>query len=208
MHEFTIKMNKKSEVLRNDGNELYRVRKFHSALLKYNESLCLAEPGSENIGLAYANRSAIYYEMKLYERCLNNIELAKINHYPAVNIEVLQRRKEKCLEQLKQHTEKHSNIWDFFKLSYPPNEKLPFIINCLEVKCSQKFGRYITTNQPLKVGDIISIEKPYFSILLSESKFLGISESNILQRCSNCLKVNDLDLIPCASCCKGIPFKL
>ena len=199
-----FKRNDKSEILRNEGNGFYGLRQFHSALIKYNESLCWAESGSVNLGLAYANKSAVYFEMSLYERCLKNIELAKVNQYPKNNFATLIKREEKCEELIKQQIKKLSTPWDFFKLSYPRNKKIPFIVECLEVQHSDQFGRYITANQPLKVGDIIAIEKPHFGILLSESNFLGIHESNVFQRCSNCLKENDLDLVPCASCCKGI----
>lgn len=198
-----LKANEKSDQLRNEGNKFYGLRKFHSALLRYNESLCYAKPGSENAGLAYANRSAVYFEMTLYERCLSNIELAKQNHYPEKSFEILKKRQEKCDELMKQQTKKPPCLWDLFKLSHPPNKKIPFIVDCLEVKCSEQFGRYITTNRALKVGDIIAIERPYFSILLSESNFVGIAESNVFQRCTNCLKQNYLDLVPCPSCCKG-----
>lgn len=197
-----FKSNEKSELLRTEGNEFYSLRKFHSALLRYNEALCFAEAGSVNVGLAYANRSAAYFEMRLYEKSLKNIDLAKTNCYPKENFDVLEKREQRCDELMKQ-TKKPSSPWEFFKLSYPPNDKVPFIADCLEVKCSEQFGRYITTNRHLKVGDIIAIEKPYFSILLPESNFRGISESNVFQRCSNCLKENDLDLVPCTSCCKG-----
>lgn len=197
-----FKNTEKSELLRTEGNKFYSLRKFHCALLRYNESLCYAKSKNQNVGLAYANRSAVYFETKLFDRCLKNIELAKQNHYPKDNFEILRERKEKCEDLIKQQI--LSSPWDFFKLSYPPNKQLPFIVDCLEVKIDKQYGRFITTNRSLKVGDIIAIEKPFFSILLPESNFLGIPESNVFQRCSNCLKANDLDLIPCATCCKGI----
>lgn len=199
-----LKSDEKAQSLRNEGNKLYSDHKFYAALLKYNESLCYAKLASENLGFAYANRSAVYFETKLYERCLQNIEMARKNHYPEKNFEILLKRAEKCKEFLKVPTHfKPSGPWSFYKLSYPPHEKLPFIVNCLEMKSSQKYGRHIITNQPLRVGDVIMIENPYCRILLSESKSIEIPESNIYQRCSNCLKENAMDLIPCSTCCKG-----
>jgi hypothetical protein len=66
-----------------------------------------------------------------------------------------------------------------------------------------KYGRHIVTKTALKVGDIVSIETPFCGVLLSESKMLQIPQDNIHQRCSNCLKENALDLIPCQNCSKG-----
>lgn len=197
-----MKSNEKSETLRNEGNKLYSERKFFEALLKYNESLCYAEADSENLGFAYANKSAVFFEMKLYERCIANINAARKNRYPEKNFEVLKNRENKC-NQLMQQQEKFPNPWNFFKLSYPANKKHPTVVNCLQVESSQKFGRFVTTNRDLKVGDILSIEQPYCSILLSESKFVEIPKSNIYQRCSNCLKDNSMDLLPCETCCHG-----
>lgn len=202
-----VKSNLESDNLRADGNKFYSQKKFFDALLKYNQSLCSAVPGSENVGLAYANRSAIYFEVKLYENCLKNIRMAKKSRYPEKSLEVLTKRKEKCVESMGKQSDKLPNSWDFFKLSYPPNKKLPFIVDYLEVKQDEKYGRHIITHRDLKVGDVVSIEKPFSSILISESKFLKIPELNIYQRCSNCLKENALDLMPCDSCCKGEPSR-
>lgn len=154
---FTRKSNEKSEALRKEGNEFYSRRKFFKALLKYNESLCFAEPESDNVGHAYANRSAVYFETRLYEKCLNNVQQAKLHRYPESNFEVLAKREEKCRGQ----KERSSDVWSFFKLSHKPNQKLPFIADCLEVKKSDKYGRHVITNRSLKVGDIVVVERPF-----------------------------------------------
>ncbi|CRL05941.1 CLUMA_CG019150, isoform A [Clunio marinus] len=206
MFERIGKCNESSDTLRAEGNQLYARKMFYDALLKYNESLCAAESESENMGLAFANRSAVYFEMKLYDKCLNNIDLAKENHYPNKNLEILEKRKAKCLEMTKQLKEEFSTVLNF-KLSYPPNKKLPFIVDCLELKTNKEFGRHIVTNKTLKVGDVLVIEKPFVEI---------IQTSFLYTRCSNCFNDNMMDLIPCMTCngamfctsqCREIAFK-
>lgn len=194
----------KSENLRAEANRLYVQKKFYDATLKYNESLCFAEPESENMGLAYANRAAVYYEMKLYDKCLRDIELAKQSHYPEKNFETLKKREEKCLEQMKQHQDEtqSSDTWNYFKLSYPANKKLPFVAECLELKVDKKYGRHIVTNRSLKVGDIVAIDDPTFKVIKADSRYSTCFESNTFQRCGNCLNENLLSLIPCSSCSK------
>ena len=91
------KSNERAEKARSDGNKLYVERNFFDALLKYNESASHALKG-EALGLAYANRSAVYFEMKLFEKCMKNIELAKLNGYPKTNFATLAKRAEKCTE--------------------------------------------------------------------------------------------------------------
>lgn len=190
------KLNAKSNSLRLEGNKLFNQRSYYNAMIKYNESLCFAESNSEMMGLAYANRSAIYFEMKLFENCLRNIDLAERNHYPEANIEVLNKRKEKCLMALKQSTRENStsDMQQFFKLSYQSNKKLPFMVDCLELKDDNKYGRHIITNKSLKVGDVVAIEKPFCKIVQNEF---------IQQLCSWCFNSNLSDLIPCRICTKG-----
>ena len=199
-----IKSEERSHEFRVEGNKFYSQKKFFDALLKYNESLCYTPEGNDSAGHVYANRSAVYFEMRLFERCLNNIEMAKINNYPEKSLGILTIRQEKCREMIKVTKEKPSDPWSFFKLSYPQNKKYPQIANCVRVESNEKYGRFVTANRQLKVGDIVAIEKPFCSVLIEESTFSAEPESNIYQRCTNCLKENELDLIPCSVCCKGL----
>ena len=194
----TLKSLEKTEELRAVGNKFYSERKFLDALIKYNESLCHAPNDSESLGLVYANKSAVYFEMKLYENCFKNIELAKANKYPTENYGILERRALKCRQKTKL-----SDPWEFFKLSYKGNKKLPFTVECLEMKKNDKYGRHIVTKREIKVGDILAVEKPFCSVLLSESQFVEVDGKNKFQRCSNCLRDSQLDLTPCENCCEG-----
>lgn len=193
----------KSERLRAEANRLYIQKKFHGALLKYNESLCLAKTESENLGLAYANRAAVYFEMKLFDKCLSNIKMAKENHYPEKNNNILKKREAKCLELIKRKKDtRSSDAWNYFRLTHASSEEVPFAADCLQLKVDLKYGRHIMTNRPLRVGDIVAIEKPSFKVIKADSRYSTCFESNTFQRCSNCLYDNQLSLIPCSSCTK------
>lgn len=67
--------------------------------------------------------------------------------------------------------------WTYFKLSHSPNEKIPFIVDCLELKTDQKYGRHIVTTRDLQPGDVIAIEKIVFP---------NIQKTAIYSRCSFC----------------------
>lgn len=196
------KSNKTSNLLRQEGNEFYKKREFFQALLKYNQSLCYAESKSENIGIAFANRSAVYFEMKFYDQCQINIDLAEKNFYPRENLDILNQRRLKCLESSRNEIKNSSQ--NVFKLSLPANKKLPFMASCLKIKTNEKYGRHIITTSDLNVGDIIAIDKSFCSVPISESQFIKVSELNIYQRCNNCLRSNHLNLIPCQRCCHGM----
>lgn len=133
---------------RNDGNELHLKGKLFEALQSYNNSLCVAENDSVDIPLTFGMRSAVYLDAKEYRLCLDNIQLARDYGYPVDKLDILNYLEAKCKKLLDgQQTNPEDDPWNFFKLSYPANEKIPFIVNCLEVRRNKKFGRFVITNQ-------------------------------------------------------------
>lgn len=80
---------------------------------------------------------------------------------------------------------------DVFKLSYPPNERNPLIINCLELRVNDEFGRHLVTTQRLKSGDIIAIEKAFYK---------SLDYRSYATRCANCFKSTSSNAVQCSSC--------
>ena len=187
------KSNVAAESSRKKCNEHRDRGEVYEALVVCNQSICFAVPNTKALSVAYANRSALYFKRKFYEECLENIKLARDNGYPADKLHKLQAREDKCKKLLEAGNEKF-DIWSFFKLSHPANEKIPFIVNCLELREDEKYGRHIVTTQDLKTGDFIAIEEPFFKILDKKSKY---------SRCSYCIKSNNLSLSPCTGCTSG-----
>jgi SET and MYND domain-containing protein 4 len=137
-----------SNFIRSEGNKFYKELRFFEALECYNQSLSFAEAKSSEIPLAYANRSALYLEVKEYQLCLDNIQLAIDSNYPVDKLQTLKTRKDKCKTLIETDVKSDDyDPWKFFKLSYPANEKIPFIVDCLELRRNEKFGRYIVTNR-------------------------------------------------------------
>lgn len=137
-----------SNLFRNEGNKFYNERKFFEALEFYNKCLSFATPQSFEIPLAYANRSVVYLQVKEYQLCLENIQLARDSGYPVNKLQKLKDRENECQMLMKDEVKSDDDDpWTFFKLSYPPNEKIPFIVNCLELRKDSKFGRYIVTDR-------------------------------------------------------------
>lgn len=72
-HETTAgKSNPQSKKLRELGNKMFErgTEGFYRALELYNEAICWAEPyNCEDLAIAYANRSAVYFEWKEYQLC-------------------------------------------------------------------------------------------------------------------------------------------
>ena len=188
------KNNSQAEKSRNIGNTHFRKREFFEALLHYNHSLCVAENGNESLGIAYANRSAVYLEVNQFDLCLENIQRARDSNYPKEKIEKLNKREEECKKQMKtQKPNPDDDPFKYFKLSYPPNPKYPQIVDCLEVNLNKN----IVTTRDLKTGDIIAIEDPIS---------VKVNDIASLHRCNFCIKDNLMNLIPCPGCAIGNVF--
>lgn len=192
----------KSLDFRKQGNQFFSLknRDYVRALELYNQSICFAEPNSEDMSICYANRSAIYFEWKKYDLCLENIQLAKEHGYPERLMEKLTKRSAECIAQKAKEKIKSNKIDDDEdddevilapKLSYPSHPKVPFIADCLEMRESKELGRYIVTNRDLSVGKVIAIEDSFCSWTLPSVRY---------SRCANCLEECDFSLIPCEYC--------
>jgi hypothetical protein len=68
--------------------------------------LCFAKPGTEAVGLAYANRSAVYFCLDEFELCLRNIKLAKSHNYPLDKIQKLDKREVETKRLMKEKPSK------------------------------------------------------------------------------------------------------
>lgn len=193
-----VKSNVRSRELRQAGNQFYSLKNedYVKALEFYNQSICAAETGSEDLAIGYANRSAIYFKLKKYDVCLENIKQAKQCGYPERLAEKLNKRELDCRKILNDDhetsgEEEDEEIMLTPKLSYLPHEKVPFIANCIDMKESKEFGRYIVANRDLKVGQVVAIEDGFCTLTLPCVRY---------QRCANCLDECELSLTPCEHC--------
>jgi tetratricopeptide (TPR) repeat protein len=171
------------------GNVFFILKDYFYALNAYNRAITYARTKSY-LSLGYAGRSAVFFEINCYEESLKNIEWARENGFSYDKLAKLKGREKKCNQYI---MEGRRNVaedpWNFFKLSYPANEKIPWIVDCLEVRTTEKYGRGIYATKDLKAGDIISIEQPVIHILCERSYF---------RRCANCFTTCNLNLIPCS----------
>jgi len=192
-HSGNISIDKSDKVAnkhRESGNSHYSQKEWLKALIAYNKSITCAN--SKNvICLGYANRSAVFLEIQRYEDCLKNIEWARENKYP--NKLKLTEREKKCKE-LMEKAVKHEDPNDFFKLSYPANEKIPWIADCLKMRTTEKYGRGIYATKDLKAGDIVCVEEPIIHCFKDISNDLGDA---YYMHCYHCFKTCMLNLIPC-----------
>jgi hypothetical protein len=183
------KSNDKSNEFLSKGNDyLKNVKNYYLAIVNYNKAIAHAK-SKQTVALAYGNRSAAYFEYKRYEDCLKNIQWARENGYPEKNMAKLNERETKCIEAMQKSMDVDGeNLWDFFKLSYPPHKNVPWVVDRVEVRWTEKYGRGIYAKEDLKAGDIIAVE---------ETMFHHLHDENALKRCYNCFKSKAMNLIPC-----------
>ena len=96
---------------RTQGNHLFSLKDYKAAVQSYTRSIetCPLE-NSEQLGIAYANRSAALFFLNLYEDCVEDIDLALKNNYPAHLQHKAFVRKAKCFKQLGDTTAVQSTI--------------------------------------------------------------------------------------------------
>ena len=99
---FEGKSAEQSLALRNQGNTLFQKKLFNQAVFLYTESVLKAPRTSEGreLALAFANRSAAFFQLKDYNSCLQDIEWALYFGYPEELQYKLLERRGKCLDQL------------------------------------------------------------------------------------------------------------
>lgn len=181
------KSNHGSKLCREVGNKVFSENKWIDAIELYNRAICAAKSvSSELVGLAYANRSACFFELKMYENCMLDINLAKEANLPQRLMAKIDKRRDDCLSFI----EAGAQPVPFKpKLSFEAHPNFPEMANVLQIKRSEEFGRHITATCDIDVGNIVVMEKAFMTAYRYE-KF---------RRCDTCM-MKDTNLIPCTRC--------
>ncbi|XP_046753146.1 SET and MYND domain-containing protein 4-like [Diprion similis] len=90
----------RSIILRNTGNHSFASGQYYTAVKQYTESIVCALDSSEELALAYANRSAALFKINKYSDCVEDIDRALNLKYPDRLKIKLYKRKELSLAAL------------------------------------------------------------------------------------------------------------
>lgn len=122
--QFEPKDSHKSQQCRQQGNDEFKKHNFRDSLLLYTQSIRFAhnpkikskdtsksssEEINEELALAYANRSAAFYQLDEFNLCLNDVESALKFGYPEKGRDKLVERKLHCFYKL----ERYKDIQDY-----------------------------------------------------------------------------------------------
>lgn len=145
---------------RQEGNTYFGRRQWSEAMELYNESLCYAKPGSEHISLAYSNRSACFFNMKMYTNCMIDIEFAKKSGYPDNLMPKLIRRNDECLRLIEEGSEAPGLD---NSLSFEPNEKFPAMANVVKLEKDADNSISIVANEDIAIGKTVIVDKAFIT---------------------------------------------
>lgn len=168
------------------GNAEFQRQNWIDAMRLYNKSLCFSEIGSENVSLAYANRSACFLRLKMYNECLVDIELAKQANYPEHLLAKLDKRH---AESLKLKNEASHCDPKKPKISYKAHQNFPEMANVLKVVCNEEYGRHVVAKCDIEVGKTVLVER----------SFISKKRDGEFNACTICLKTM-ANLIACSKC--------
>ncbi|XP_044005648.1 SET and MYND domain-containing protein 4-like [Aphidius gifuensis] len=126
-HDKIDKTVSQSMIWREVGNKEYTTAKNKDYLRKsieaYTKSIAFAPAGSEELSLAYANRSAVLFRARLYEDCLLDIERSLKLDYPDRLKTKLFLRQSLCLKALKPSSHIESEISMANAMQWQPDLK-------------------------------------------------------------------------------------
>lgn len=181
----SLKCDKISREKRKLAIKYFHKREWYDAIEYFNESLCFAEIGSTNLGFAYANRSACFFNLKMFDECLIDIELARKYNYPKHLMTELEKRKLCCLQQISEQTQITKQT---VQLNCNEDKRFPGMSSAIEVQI-QADARSVVAKQDIAVGDVIAYDKA----------FTKTSYTIYGWKCNICLKTNS-NLVPCKKC--------
>lgn len=187
-----VKNDEKAAQIRRAGNRFLEVEKNPSeALRKYNESICWATPGSQQLAFGYAYRSVLYFNEGEYELSLANVVLAKKSNFPESLMPHLVAREAKCRERIDMGQSKQSTMCSRFEMTTKKNPRIPCIAEGISMRMTDKEGRSLVAVKSFKTGDVILDEKMVMASVNASMKYWS---------CNYCTAESYYALIPCPRC--------
>lgn len=198
------KSNALSDRMRHEGNIEFEAKNWSNAITAWNCALCFAEPHSETLSQAYANRSACHFQLDRYKSSNNDILYAlQVPTCPDTLKQQLLQHQMDCADFIdKNDGDESMESFDCKELvspspphTTPPpapsnsdhNANEPF--EWLSLDSSDRFRRCFKANADIDVGRIIYTEGALVSTLMSA----------YYTHCTVCFTKND-NLIPCENC--------
>lgn len=216
------KNDEKASDFRKRGNEKCQAKCWREAMELYNKCLRYATGESENISLAYANRSVCFLKMEMHYKCLEDISLAKYANYPQRLMSKLDERQVFCMDRMMSHmhlSNSYRSVKIKMKLSFDADKAYPCLANVLEIRTNDEFGRHIVAKEDIGVGEAVLMDESFVSdtsllnntccktCLQYTKNFIHCSGCTDVMFCNyNCMEANNIHKIACGSPFQRFPL--
>lgn len=174
------------------GKKLLMEKKYSEAMNYFDLSLCHVKK-STCFDSLYFDRSYCFFELKMFDKCLIDIELAKrFSDSPMMRqmLDELHWNCSKHIELVKSEQSETSEN-DEIKLSYETDENFPGMANVLEIKYDKTYGRHMVAKCDIPVGKVVLVENPFSS------------NSDTYLMCTVCMK-ETMNFVPCSKCSRAM----
>nr|XP_023646786.1 SET and MYND domain-containing protein 4 isoform X2 [Paramormyrops kingsleyae] len=196
--------------LREKGNAYFRARDYTTATMFYSQGVCCAPPGSEELALCYANRSASRLRLHLHQECLQDIGRALKHGYPTHLQQKLLDRRQQCLKHQRDDgssKEGGSGIAS----ECDGSGSLPHVSPAVHFRFSPEKGRHLVAREDVAAGEILLEERAFACVLIpGTGKKSGVQNSAVEEEnqdafgtehllCHHCLSRTN-NPVPCPGC--------
>ncbi|KAJ8679812.1 hypothetical protein QAD02_015599 [Eretmocerus hayati] len=185
------KSSSRSTEIRKEGNALFLQNKSHNdrlVLSLYTKSIAYAPMESEELALAYGNRSALWLHLQKYELCIIDIHRALDITKSKDLVQKLLLRQKQCLKHIPRSSKHGKKEPKVPKIT--PSKSVPCGSNCIEPGWNKKYGRHYVASRDIKAGTVLMCEKTSYAFVDVEHMYLV---------CSHCLSLAGAG-IPCDYC--------
>lgn len=156
------------------------------AIKMFNKCLCLGEFDAQEIKILYTNRAGAFHYLKMFDKCLVDIRLAKAGNMSEQLIGTLNHLEMDCNLNIENgRLVRAPNP----KLSFDSNQEIPELANAIKIDMDQRSGRRVTALTDLDVDQIF----------LLESAVVGERYAEKYISCCICLRISG-NLVPCKNC--------
>lgn len=193
------KSNEISRHLRNEGNVEFEAKDWTNAILAWNYALCFAEPKSDALAQAYANRAASYFELDRFNSSYSDIMLALQVPPRTIALEKqLKQHRMDCMDFIEKTNSSNSSSESINNMPWSsphllqPNPDL----NGNEPTQWLTFEQYEPLRYRFTARTDIDIPG---QVIWTETALVSTLMSNQHIHCNVCFAKND-NLIPCDTC--------
>lgn len=180
------KSNGISDRLRHEGNVEFEAKNWSNAIMACNYALCFAEPQSDAMIQAYANRSACYFELDRFNSSDNDIKLAlQVPTRSHMLKQQLKQHRRDCSDFIGQNNSHNSTPTPSNHDHNDANESFQWLT---PERC-EPFRYRFRADSDIDVGQTIWTESGLVSTLMNGQ----------YMQCNVCFATND-NLIPCKCC--------